>query len=136
MTWSKSESRPGQEGPGEETENTLSGREEQTWSDSLVRTVVNDPAWKGEEGSSKSVAEISASMICPGVISMGMPSPGVEGRGGDAGRVLRREGREANDTGEVGRDTVMGIELVAPVRVKLLLGRGPVLGTETHCRIF
>ena len=83
--------------------------------------MVKEPVWKGEEGLSKRVAEISASMICPGVISMGMPRPGVEGRGGDAGRVLRREGREDNDTGEVGRDTVMGMELAAPVRVKPLL---------------
>lgn len=43
MTWSKSESRPGQEGPGEETENTLSGREADTWSDESERTVVKDP---------------------------------------------------------------------------------------------
>ena len=37
----------------------------------------------GEEGSSRSVAEISASMICPGVISIGIPRPGVLGRGGE-----------------------------------------------------
>lgn len=70
---------------------------------------------------SRRVAEISASMIWPGVISMGMPRPGVEGRGGEAGRVLIIEGRDANDTGEVGRDTVMGMELVTPVNVKQLL---------------
>lgn len=67
-------------------------------------------------------------MICPGVISMGMPRPGVEGRGGDAGRVLRSEGKEANDTGEVGRDTVMGMEFAAPVRVKPLLVAIDMLG--------
>lgn len=72
-------------------------------------------------------------MICPGVISMGMPRPGVEGRGGDAGRVLRSEGKEANETGEVGRDTVMGMEFAAPVRVKPLLVKDleRVLGLET-----
>jgi len=52
---------------------------------------------------------------------MGMPNPGVEGRGGEAERVFRRVGREARDTGEVGRDTVMGMEVVDPVRVKPLL---------------
>jgi len=56
-----------------------------------------------------------------------MPRPGVEGRGGDAGRVLRSEGKEANDTGEVGRDTVMGMEFAAPVRVKPLLSLVPTL---------
>ena len=37
----------------------------------------------GEEGSSRRVAEISASMIWPGVISIGIPRPGVLGRGGE-----------------------------------------------------
>ena len=82
-----------------------------TWSDSSESTVVRDPDWKGEEGSSKSVAEISASMIWPAVISIGIPRPGVEGRGGDVG-LVRIEGREAKDTGGVGSETVMGIEFV------------------------
>ena len=83
--------------------------------------MVKEPVWKGDEGLSRRVAEISASIICPGVISIGIPKPGVEGRGGEAGRVFRREGKEANETGEVGRETVMGMELVAPVKVKPLL---------------
>ena len=37
----------------------------------------------GEEGSSRRVAEISASIIWPGVISIGIPRPGVLGRGGE-----------------------------------------------------
>ena len=57
---------------------------------------------------SRSVAEISASMIWPGVISMGMPrsATGVGGRGGELGP--GREMREVSadsDTGEVGSDT-------------------------------
>ena len=54
---------------------------------------------------------------------MGIPKPGVDGRGGDAGRVLRIEGKDAKDTGDVGRDTVIGIELVPPLSVKQLLRR-------------
>ena len=50
-----------------------------------------------------------------------MPRPGVEGRGGEAGLVLRIEGRDARDTGLVGRETVMGMEVaVVPLRVKQL----------------
>ena len=37
----------------------------------------------GDDGSSRRVAEISASMIWPGVISIGIPRPGVLGRGGE-----------------------------------------------------
>ena len=60
---------------------------------------------------SRSVAEISASMIWPGVISMGMPrsATGVGGRGGELGP--GREMREVSadsETGEVGSDTVTG----------------------------
>jgi len=54
------------------------------------------------------VADISASMIWPGVISMGMPRPGVEGRGGELDVVGSSEG----ETGRVGRETVMGMEEV------------------------
>ena len=54
------------------------------------------------------VADISASMICPGVISIGMPRPGVEGRGGELAVVASSEG----ETGRVGRETVMGMEEV------------------------
>jgi len=43
----------------------------------------------------------------------------VEGRGGEAGLVLRIEGRDARETGEVGRDTVIGMELV-PLKEKQL----------------
>ena len=61
---------------------------------------------------SMSVAEISASMICPGVISMGMPRSGVGGRGGARGGELGawqiRELRLDSETGEVGRLTVTG----------------------------
>ena len=57
---------------------------------------------------SRSVAEISASMICPGVISMGMPSPGVVGRGGEDTVLASSEG----ETGLVGSDTVIGTVLV------------------------
>ena len=94
MTWSKSESRPG---PGEETEKS---------------SAMSEADWKGDSGLSRRVAEISASMICPGVISMGMPRSGVGGRGGarggEEGAWQIRELRLDSDTGEVGRLTVTG----------------------------
>jgi hypothetical protein len=44
-------------------------------------------------------------MIWPGVISIGIPSPGVEGRGGElAAKVV-------GDTGRVGSDTVIGSDV-------------------------
>ena len=89
MTWSKSESRPG---PGEETEKS---------------SAMSEADWKGDSGLSRRVAEISASMICPGVISMGMPRSGVGGRGGVLGLEMR-EPRLDRETGEVGRLTVTG----------------------------
>ena len=59
-----------------------------------------------------SVAEISASMIWPGVISMGIPRSGVGGRGGARGGELgawhMRELRLDSETGDVGRLTVTG----------------------------
>ena len=98
MTWSKSVSRLG---PGEATENTESWR--------LVSLWIKSPDWNGDSGLSRlsSVAEISASMICPGVISMGMPRSGVGGRGGVLGLEIR-EVREERATGEVGKLTVTG----------------------------
>jgi len=66
---------------------------------------------------------------------MGIPKPGVDGRGGDAGRVLRIEGKDAKDTGDVGRDTVIGIELVLPLSVKQLLEKDQEQGILTHCHI-
>ena len=89
ITWSKSESRPG---PGDDTEKSSAMREAD---------------WKGDSGLSRSVAEISASMIWPGVISMGMPRSGVGGRGGVLGLEMR-EPRLDRETGEVGRLTVTG----------------------------
>ena len=74
--------------------------------------------WKGDSGLSRRVAEISASIICPGVISMGIPRSGVGGRGGVVGREMR-EPRLESDTGEVGRLTVTG---TLGLRVKLLVG--------------
>lgn len=80
--------------------------------------MISEPwEWKGDSGLSRRVAEISASMIWPGVISMGMP------RSGEAG--LTGAGREGetmlvsveSDTGEVGRDTVTGT-LVFTLRLK------------------
>ena len=65
---------------------------------------------------SRRVAEISASMIWPGVISMGIPRSGVGGRGGVVGREMR-EPRLESDTGEVGRLTVTGT-LELRVRLK------------------
>ena len=97
MTWSKSESRPG---PGEETEKS---------------SAMSEADWKGDSGLSRRVAEISASMICPGVISMGMPRSGVGGRGGVVGLEMR-EPRLERETGEVGRLTVTG---TLELRVKL-----------------
>ena len=70
----------------------------------------------GDDGSSRSVADISASMIWPGVISMGIPRSGVGGRGGVVGREMR-EPRLESDTGEVGRLTVTGT-LELRVRLK------------------
>ena len=72
--------------------------------------------WKGDSGLSRRVAEISASIICPGVISMGIPRSGVGGRGGVVGREMR-EPRLESDTGEVGRLTVTGT-LELRVRLK------------------
>jgi len=63
---------------------------------------------------------------------MGIPKPGVDGRGGDAGRVLRIEGKDAKDTGDVGRDTVIGIELVPPLSVKQLLEKDQEQEILTH----
>ena len=59
-------------------------------------------------GLSNSVADISASMICPAVISMGMPRSGVGGRGGEPGGQAVRAAsapRVDSDTGEVGSET-------------------------------
>ena len=91
------ESRPG---PGEDTEKS---------------SAIREADWKGDPGLSRRVAEISASMICPGVISMGMPRSGVGGRGGVLGREMR-EPRLERETGEVGRLTVTG---TLELRVKL-----------------
>ena len=58
------------------------------------------------------VAEISASMIWPGVISIGIPRSGVGGRGGarggEVGAWQMSEDRLDSETGEVGRLTVTG----------------------------
>jgi len=42
----------------------------------------------GEEGLSNNVADISASIICPGVISMGIPKLGVTGRSSSIAAIL------------------------------------------------
>lgn len=83
---------------------------ENTWSWRLVSgsSAIRDPgSGNGDSGSSRSVAEISASMICPGVISIGMPRSGVGGLGGELGREMK-EVSEDRETGEVGSDTVIG----------------------------
>ena len=103
ITCSKSES-----STGEETEKTVSVREESS--------AMREADWKGDSGLSRRVAEISASMIWPGVISIGMPRSGVGGRGGVLGREIR-EPRLDIDTGEVGRLTVTGT-LELSVRLK------------------
>ena len=74
-----------------------------------------EPDGKGDPGLSRRVAEISASMICPGVISIGIPRSGVGGRGGVLGLDIR-EPRLDRETGEVGRLTVTG---TPELRVKL-----------------
>jgi len=83
---------------------------ENTWSWRLVSgsSAIRDPgSGNGDSGLSRSVAEISASMICPGVISIGMPRSGVGGLGGELGREMK-EVSEDRETGEVGSDTVIG----------------------------
>ena len=92
---------------------------ENTWSWRLVSgsSAIRDPgSGNGDSGSSRSVAEISASMICPGVISIGMPRSGVGGLGGELGREMK-EVSEDRETGEVGSDTVIG-GLVFKFRLK------------------
>ena len=81
-----------------------------------MSSAIRELDWKGDSGLSRRVAEISASMIWPGVISMGIPRSGVGGRGGVVGRD-RREPRLESDTGEVGRLTVTGT-LELRVRLK------------------
>ena len=106
--WITSSNSEWRTGPGEETEKTASGR--------TVSSAMREADWKGDSGLSSRVAEISASMICPGVISMGIPRSGVGGRGGVVGREIR-EPRLDSDTGEVGRLTVTGT-LELRVRLK------------------
>ena len=75
---------------GEATENTLSGMGGQYLVVGIIVRVTElfyfpkiQGNTYGEDGSSRRVAEISASMIWPGVISIGIPRPGVLGRGGE-----------------------------------------------------
>ena len=62
------------------------------------------------------MAEISASIIWPGVISIGIPRSGVGGLGGEFGWEMK-EVSEDRETGEVGNDTVIG-GLVFKFRLK------------------
>ena len=79
--------------------------------------MINDPEWNGDSGLSRRVADISASMIWPGVISMGMPRSGEVGRGGRDGGLETRLVSVDRDTGEVGRLTVTGT-LVFTLKLK------------------